>query len=115
MYSTFLKTSTHLDNNSIAGFLKGYVEKWNTKRGKGHIKTITSIWSGITGKPNIQETIIIPYLSAVLLEYTRDGEFDTIGYFKNVFLNLIDLWGFIISYSAFLENGYKMKKLMFID
>ena len=111
MYSTFLKTSTHLDNNSIAGFLKGYVEKWNTKRGKGHIKTITSIWSGITGKPNIQETIIIPYLSAVLLEYTRDGEFDTIGYFKNVFLNLIDLWGFIISYSAFLENGYKNEKI----
>jgi serine/threonine protein kinase len=113
MYSTFLKTTatTHLDNNSVGIFLKGYIEKWNKKRGKGHIKTITSIWSGITGKQNIQETIIIPYLSAILLEYTRDGEFDAIGYFKNVFLKLIDLWGFIICYSAFLETGYKNEKI----
>jgi serine/threonine protein kinase len=111
MYSTFLKTTNHLDNNSVGVFLKGYLEKWNTKRGKGHIKTITSIWSGITGKPNIQETIIIPYLTAILLEYTRNGQFDTIGYFKNVFLKLIDLWGFIICYSAFLETGYKNEKI----
>jgi serine/threonine protein kinase len=111
MYSTFLKTTTYLDNNSVDGFLKIYVEKWNQKRGKGHIKTITSIWRGITGKQNIQETIIIPYLRAILLEYTRNGEFDTIGYFKNVFLKLIDLWGFIICYSAFLETGYKNEKI----
>ena len=111
MYSTFLKTTTHLDNNSVGEFLKGYLEKWDTKRGKGHIKTITSIWSGITGKQNIQDSIIIPYLSAILLEYTRNGEFDTIGYFKNVFLKLIDLWGFIICYSAFLETGYKNEKI----
>jgi serine/threonine protein kinase len=113
MYSTFLKTmpTSNLDNNSVGEFLKTYLEKWNTKRGKGHIKTITSIWRGITGKQNIQETIIIPYLSAILLEYTRNGEFDTIGYFKNVFLKLIDLWGFIICYSAFLETGYKNEKI----
>ena len=111
MYSTFLKTTTHLDNNSVGEFLKGYLEKWNTKRGKGHIKTITSIWSGITGKQNIQDSIIIPYLSAILLEYTRNGQFDTIGYFKNVFLKLLDLWGFIICYSAFLETGYKNEKI----
>lgn len=113
MYSTFLKTmpTSNLDNNSVGEFLKTYLEKWNTKRGKGHIKTITSIWSGITGKQNIQDTIIIPYLSAILLEYTRNGEFDTIGYFKNVFLKLIDLWGFIICYSAFLETGYKNEKI----
>ena len=111
MYSTFLKTTTHLDNNSIGEFLKGYIEKWNKKRGKGHIKTITSIWRDITGKQNIQDSIIIPYLSAILLEYTRNGQFDTIGYFKNVFLKLIDLWGFIICYSAFLEAGYKNEKI----
>jgi len=111
MYSTFLKTTTHLDNNSLGEFLKGYIEKWNQKRGKGHIKTITSIWRDITGKQNIQETIIIPYLSAILLEYTRNGQFDTFGYFKNVFLKLIDLWGFIICYSAFLEAGYKNEKI----
>ena len=111
MYSTFLKTTTHLDNNSLGGFLKEYLEKWNKKRGKGHIKTITSIWSGITGKQHIQESIIIPYLSAILLEYTRNGEFDKIGYFKNVFLKLLDLWGFIICYSAFLETGYKNEKI----
>jgi serine/threonine protein kinase len=111
MYSTFLNTTTHLDNNSVGRFLKGYLEKWNQKRGKGHIKTITSIWRGITGKQNIQETIIIPYLSAILLEYTQNGQFDTIGYFKNVFLKLIDLWGFIICYSTFLETGYKNEKI----
>jgi hypothetical protein len=113
MYSTFLKTipTSNLDNNSVGRFLKTYIEKWNTTRGKGHIKTITSIWSGITGKQNIQETIIIPYLSAILLEYTRNGQFDAIGYFKNVFLKLLDLWGFIICYVAFLETGYKNEKI----
>jgi len=111
MYSTFLKTTTHLDNNSVGDFLKGYIEKWNTKRGKGHIKTIISIWTDITGKQNIQETIIIPYLSAILLEYTRNGQFDTMRYFKNVFLKLLDLWGFIICYTAFLEAGYKNEKI----
>jgi serine/threonine protein kinase len=113
MYSAFLKTTatTHLDNNSLGDFLKGYIEKWNKKRGKGHIETITSIWSGITGKQNIQDDIIIPYLSAILLEYTRSGQFDMIGYFKNVFLKLLDLWGFIICYSAFLETGYKNEKI----
>jgi serine/threonine protein kinase len=111
MYSSFLNTTNHLDNNSIAGFLKGYIEKWNKKRGRGHLKTITSIWSGITGKQNIQDTIIIPYLTAILLEYTRNGQFDSIEYFKNVFLKLIDLWGFIICYSAFLETGYKNQKI----
>jgi hypothetical protein len=111
MYSTFLKTTIDLDNNSVGEFLKEYLEKWNTKRGKGHIKTITSIWSGITGKQNIQDSIIIPYLSAILLEYTRNGQFDKIGYFKNVFLKLLDLWGFIICYSAFLETGYKNEKI----
>ena len=113
MYSTFLKTmpTSNLDNNSLGIFLKEYIEKWNKKRGKGHIKTIMSIWSGITSKQNIQESIIIPYLSAILLEYTRNGEFDKIGYFKNVFLKLIDLWGFIICYSAFLETEYKNEKI----
>lgn len=111
MYSTFLKTTTHLDNNSVGDFLKGYIQKWNTKRGKGHIKTIISIWTDITGKQNIQETIIIPYLSAILLKYTRNGQFDTMGYFKNVFLKLLDLWGFIICYTAFLDAGYKNEKI----
>jgi serine/threonine protein kinase len=112
MYSAFLKTtSTHLDNNSVGVFLKGYIEKWNKKRGKGHITTIISIWNDITGKQNIQEDIIIPYLTAILLEYTRNGQFDTIGYFKNVFLKLLDLWGFIICYSAFLETRYKNEKI----
>ena len=111
MYSTFLKTTSHLDNNSVAVFLKGYIEKWNKKRGKGHIKTIISIWSDITGKQNIQESIIIPYLSAILLEYTRNGQFDTMRYFQNVFLKLLDLWGFIICYAAFLEGGYKNEKI----
>jgi len=112
MYSAFLKTTTNpLDNNSLGVFLKEYIEKWNKTRGKGHIKTIMSIWSGITGKQNIQETIIVPYLSAILLEYTRNGQFDTLGYFKNVFLKLLDLWGFIICYSAFLETGYKNEKI----
>jgi len=111
MYSAFLKTTNHLDNNSISVFLKGYIGKWNKKRGKGHIETITSIWRNVTGKQNIQDSIIIPYLSTILLEYTRNGQFDSIEYFKNVFLKLIDLWGFIICYSAFLETSYKNEKI----
>ena len=81
------------------------------KRGKGHIRTITTIWKGLTGKQDITNSIIVPYLSAVLLEYTREGRFDLMGYFNQVFLKLIDLWGFIMSYSTFLEAGYTNERI----
>ena len=112
MYSAFLKTQTDpLNIKSLNTFVKVYVEEWTKKRGKGHIKTIIAIWKGLTGKQDIINSIIVPYLSAVLLEYTRDGQFDLMGYFNQVFLKLIDLWGFIMSYSTFLETGYTNEKI----
>jgi len=107
MYSLFiLNNPNNINAKSIEDFVKIYMKDWIKERGKGHIKTITAIWQGITGKQNIQDSYIVPYLSAILLEYTRNGKFDLIGYFKNVFLKQIDIWGFIMSYSAFLETGY---------
>lgn len=112
MYSAFLKTQTDLLNaEELNTFVKIYMEKWTKKRGKGHIRTITEIWKGLTGKQDITSSIIVPYLSAVLLEYTREGRFDLMGYFNQIFLKLIDLWGFIMSYSTFLETGYTNEKI----
>ena len=112
MYSAFLKTQTDLLNaEELNTFVKIYIEEWTNKRGKGHIKTITSIWKGLTGKQDIANSIIVPYLSAVLLGYTRKGQFDLMGYFNQVFLKLIDLWGFIMSYSTFLETGYTNERI----
>lgn len=107
MYSAFLKTQTdRLNAEELNTFVKVYVEAWIKKRGDGHIKTITLIWKGLTGKQDIINSIIVPYLSAVLFEYTREGQFDQTGYFNQIFLKLIDLWGFVMSYSTFLEIGY---------
>jgi serine/threonine protein kinase len=107
MYADYLSDADHsINNDSISVFLKTYVDKWIHVRGLGHMSTITSVWKLITNNKDlhVHDDIIIPYLTAVLAEYTRNGQFDMIGYFKNVFLKLIDLWGFIMSYSAFLET-----------
>jgi serine/threonine protein kinase len=106
MYADFLNSGQPLNNNSIGIFLKTYVDKWIHVRGLGHMSTITSVWKLITNNKDlhVHDDIIIPYLTAVLVEYTRNGQFDMIGYFKNIFLKLIDMWGFIMSYSTFLET-----------
>ncbi len=111
MYDEFLNTGHSITNDSISVFLKRYIDKWLDIRGLGHMNTITSIWQLITNEKDIQKIIIIPYLSAILIEYTRNGKFDMIEYFKNVFLGQIDIWGFIMTYSAYLETGYTNYKI----
>jgi hypothetical protein len=44
------------------------------------------------------------YLTEILSKYTRNGKLYLVEYFNEVFIKNLDLWGFIISYSAILEE-----------
>jgi hypothetical protein len=56
--------------------------------------------------------VLIDYIHAVLLKYVdENGKFDDVGYFYNVFVHNVDIWGFIMIYVPIIEDGYsKMHK-----
>jgi hypothetical protein len=48
---------------------------------------------------------IIEYITQILIKFTnKNGEFNIVDYFENVFLYNLDIWGFIMIYIAFFER-----------
>jgi serine/threonine protein kinase len=51
--------------------------------------------------------VLIEYIQAVLMNFVDDnGNFDSIKYFYEVFSPNADVWGFILTYAPFIEDGY---------
>ena len=51
--------------------------------------------------------IVIDYITEILVQYTFEGRSNINKYFKDVFIKIVDIWGFIMSYSPMLEHYYK--------
>ena len=118
MHAEFLKKEkdpTYFDTRS---FVINYVITWINKRGAGHLKTLNSCFKTFfeRGLINVEEQFkkdiiefeytfyfIFEYISYVLFKFTKDGKFDKMGYFSQVFLKNIDIWGFVMSYLPILE------------
>jgi len=50
--------------------------------------------------------VLIEYIQAVLMKYMDDnGKFDEMGYFYDVFVHNADIWGFLMAYVPFIEEG----------
>ena len=62
---------------------------------------------------NIIDSEIVDYIVDVLLHYTKfkaDGSLDLRQYLDNVFIEIVDIYGFIITYVPIIEilsNNYK--------
>ena len=49
---------------------------------------------------------IIEYLTKILDKYTQHGKINIISYFNKIFIKIIDIWGFIMSYIVLYEYLY---------
>ena len=118
MYAEFLKKHKEPTFFIIRSFVINYVISWVNKRGPGHLKALNSIFKGFfeRGLINIEKQFkedliefdytfyfIFEYISYVLFKFTRDGKFDKMEYFSQVFLKNLDIWGFTMTYLPILE------------
>jgi len=126
MYTEFLKKHKEPSFFIIRSFVINYVISWVSKRGPGHLKAINSIFKEFfeRGLINIEEQFkedliefdytfyfIFEYISYILFKFTRNGKFDKMEYFSQVFLKNLDVWGFVMTYLPILEylTGYYNK------
>lgn len=122
-YSKYIESGGKIEATSLKNFLLEYVKFWFKKRGPGHYKTVNDImfmlYSNDDDISNMSEqkkalyieseytiVFILNYLIEILLHYTKfkpDGSLDLRVYLDNVFIKIIDVWGFLICYLPILE------------
>jgi len=126
-YTKYLKDGGKVEEAELRPFVIDYLNQWMKERGAGHYKFINEIMfllysSTLTSisdsdKPNVVETeitmpYIIDYIVEVLLHYTKfrsDGSLNLREYLDDVYIKIVDIWGFITVYYPVLEmlsNNY---------
>jgi serine/threonine protein kinase len=126
-YSQYLKDGGATDKISLKPFVIDYLNFWMKDRGAGHYKFINEILyklysndlSSVSekSKPAYIETqftmpIITDYITNVLVHYTRfkdNGDINLREYLNEVFIKIVDIYGFINCYYPILEmlsNNY---------
>lgn len=131
-YTEYLKNGGKIDEISLRPFVIDYINFWMKERGAGHYKFINEImfmlfnhnFSSISEKnrpayieSEITMPFIIDYIINVLVHYTKfksDGSLSLREYLNEVFVKIVDIWGFINVYYPYLEmmsNNYFNLKL----
>jgi serine/threonine protein kinase len=126
-YTKYLKDGGEVKEVLLKPFVLDYVNFWMQERGAGHYKYINEVMfmlfaNNLTtiaenDKPQVIETqytmeIIVDYIVDVLIHFTKfkpDGSLDLRHYLDNVFIEIVDIYGFIISYVPIIEilsNSY---------
>lgn len=85
-------------------FVKNYINKWKKKRGKGHMSYIKNIFKMLGKSDTDAEDYIIEYIVHIVRNLSES--FKLIDYLNNVFIKIIDIWGFITLYIPLLELFY---------
>lgn len=125
LYDDFLLKNPNPEYYSIREFVINYIFVWNEIRGAGHLEAINDIITQFSEselvsieKQKVKEHFIeydftyyyiVEYLSKILKKWTNNGTIDLFGYFNNVFIKNVDIWGFIMIYVAIYEKIYKSK------
>lgn len=120
-YTNYLKDGGQVEENALRPFVIDYLNQWIKERGAGHYKFINEIMfllysNSLTSiseasKPGVVETeitmpYIIDYIIEVLINYTKfksDGSLNLREYLNEVYIKIVDVWGFITVYYPFLE------------
>jgi serine/threonine protein kinase len=132
-YSKFLdkKAASTSKREVLFEFVKNYLYLWMKERGQGHYKYINKIMymlfkyevmhtneyhnnKSLKDNNNLKKFIesnytlpcIINYLVEILLYFTKfnsDGSLNMRYYLDKIFIHVIDVWGFIISYLPLYE------------
>ena len=124
-YTEYLKRGGTLDKKKLRQFVFIYLKEWIKIR-PGHYRVINDImfmlfsrdlkmnqrlkWKAVEQRYTIP--YIVNYLVEVLTHYTKmkpDGTFDPKPYLDNVYIQIVDIWGFLSTYISILElfhNNY---------
>ena len=120
-YTKYLKDGGVPEETPLKPFVIDYINFWMKERGAGHYKfineimftlfsnSLTSISEG--SKPQVIETqitmdYIVNYIVDVLVHFTRfrdDGTLNLREYLDTVFIQIVDVWGFISVYYPMIE------------
>jgi hypothetical protein len=109
MYSQFLSATPNPSYSTTRIFVEQYIQKWFDYRGRGHYNLIKRFFKclfvdSVSTNPNeIAMDFIIDYITTVLTEYTKNGKINLLKYFTEVYVLIIDVYGFITVYLYILE------------
>jgi len=131
-YSKYLNEGGKIDVNSLKPFIIEYINLWLKERGSGHYSYINHIMFMLFSnefddmnkddkekliKNDITLPYIYNYIIQVLIHFTYFKEDKTINlrkYLDSVFIKIVDIYGFIISYlpifEALFENYNKLNE-----
>jgi len=124
-YSEYLKKGGEITKPKLHSFLKDYIEYWFKERGLGHYKYINETMFSLFRHDHLNDDfakmkdddkydwiekeitmkLILNYLVEVLLHFTAFREDETLNmrvYLDNVFIHILDVWGFISVYIPIL-------------
>ena len=126
-YSNYLKDGGKVEEENLRPFVINYLNFWMKERGAGHYKFINEImymlyshvFTSVSEKNRpvmIETEITIPmitnYIIDVLVHYTKfkeNGSLNLREYLNEVYVKIVDIWGFINIYFPLLEllfNNY---------
>jgi hypothetical protein len=120
--SLLISKNGKITDQDIKEFIIGYFQNYININKLGHVKlfntffkyndTVTSIFLDNDNPIRLQNLrilnkidIIYEYLYKILIKFTRPYSFDILGYFNNVYIKNLDVWGFVMSYIALIENA----------
>jgi serine/threonine protein kinase len=121
-YSKYIKEGGKINYESLKPFVIEYIYLWLKERGKGHYSYINQIMfmlfsSELDDIDNekekekiIESEFTLPYIYNYIIEilinftnFRKDGTLNLRIYLDTVFIKIVDIWGFIISYLPIFE------------
>ena len=120
-YSKYVKQGRKLDHVNLKPFIIDYIYLWIKERGMGHYSFINNIMFMLfeselknidkTSKEKLIESeftlpYICNYIIEILINFTKfreDGSLNLRVYLDTIFIKIVDIWGFIISYLPIFE------------
>lgn len=146
-YTAFIKDGGVPEEAQLKPFVEGFIVSWMKERGGGHYKFINEIMYmlfsdgikdvSVRDMPHVIETqitmpYIVDYIVNVLVHFTvfrKDGTLNLREYLDNVFVEIVDIYGFISAYYPMLEilhtnssalsdreyDIFKQLKFMFVE
>jgi serine/threonine protein kinase len=120
-YTKYLQEGGEINKIELRPFIIDYISSWMKERGAGHYKFMNEIMFELFSnsieelhqneKPLMIETqitmnYIINYISDILIHFTKYNipvKECLRNYLDNVFIKIVDIWGFISVYFVFIE------------
>ncbi len=130
LYKDFIDSGKEVIEQNVRPFIVDYIYLWMKERGSGHYKFINELMYILFSNElrNIPEKskakliesdftmrYITNYLVKILLNYTvikDDGNINMRPYLDEVFINIVDIWGFIVVYYPILELFYNNYEIL---